>query len=71
MSVKVIKLSVDNLTNTTEVTVQIYETVNNLSRLKDTYTFELPQRYEFVNEFLLEAVYQKLQDNGVTIYPEE
>ena len=70
MSLKVIAMSTDFVTNVTQVTVQITENIGRLVRIKDELVVPLPGRYEQINEPMMEALFAELQAHGLDPFPE-
>lgn len=70
MSVKIINLSTDFVTNVSEVTVQITENVGRIVRVKDTLTVPLPGRFEAIDDALMEALFAELTAQGLNPFPD-
>lgn len=70
MSVKVIAMATDFVTNVTQVTVQLTENVGRLVRVKDELVVPLPGRFEQINEPMMEALFAELQAHGLDPFPE-
>lgn len=69
MSVKVLSMSTDYLTNVTEVKVEITENVGRVSRVRDTLVVTIPGRHEGVTDDLMELVFDELEANGLDPFP--
>lgn len=70
MSVKVLAMATDYITNVTQVTVQITENVGRIVRVKDELIVPLQGRYEQINEPMMEALFAELQAEGLDPFPE-
>lgn len=70
MTIKVISMSTDYITNITQVTIQITENIGRIVRVKEELTVPLQGRFEQVNEAMMEALFAALQAEGLEPFPE-
>ena len=69
MSVQVLGLSTDYVTNVTEVKLEITKNVGRVSRVTDTLTVTIAGRHESITDELMDIVYDELEDNGISPFP--
>lgn len=69
MSVNVLSLATDYVTNVTEVKVEITENIGRISRVKDVLTVTLAGRHENITDDLMNDVFDELEANGIDVFP--
>ena len=70
MSIKVLAMATDYVTNVTQVTVQITENVGRIVRIKEELVVPLPGRFEQINEPMMEALFAELEAHGLDPFPQ-
>lgn len=63
------RLSVDNVAKTSTATVEVYETVMGVQRLRDTFYISIPGVYQIDDEALQSAIYDKFSEIGYELVP--
>ncbi len=69
MSVNVLALSTDYVTNVTEVKVELTENIGRVTRVKDVLTVTLAGRHESLTDDLMDLVFDELEANGLDPFP--
>ena len=67
--INVTGLSVNFYENVTKVTVEVYDMVGSLERLKDKLIITLPGQYQNIDEELLGKIEEQLNTNGYVHNP--
>ncbi len=70
MSVNVLSLATDYVTNVTEVKVEITENIGRVSRVKDVLVVTIAGRHESLTDDLMDEVFDELEANGLNPFPE-
>lgn len=70
MSVNVLSLSTDYVTNVTEVKVELTENIGRITRVKDTLVVTIAGRHESLTDELMDLVFDELEANGIEPFPE-
>lgn len=63
------RLSVDNVAKISTATVEVYETIMGVQRLKDTFYITIPGIYQIDDEALQDAIYDKFSEIGYELVP--
>lgn len=67
--INVTGLSVNFYENVTKVTVEVYDMIGSLERLKDKLIITLPGQYQNIDEDLITKIEEQLNTNGYTHNP--
>jgi hypothetical protein len=65
MSINITGLSVNYYEDVTKVTVEVYEMIGTIERLKDKLIITLPGKYQNIDEHLVEMVEKELTKNNL------
>jgi len=68
--IKVMALNVNYVENLTTVRIQITEQVGKIERIKEELLIPLVGKYETIDEALMEAIFEQLDESGLNPYPE-
>lgn len=67
--INVTGLSVNFYENVTKVTVEVYDMIGSLERLKDKLIITLPGQYQNIDEELISKIEEQLNTNGYAHNP--
>lgn len=70
MSVNVLSLATDYVTNVTEVKVELTENIGRVTRVSDVLVVTLAGRHESLTDELMDSVFDELEANGINPFPE-
>jgi hypothetical protein len=65
MSINITGLSVNYYEDVTKVTVEVYEMIGTIERLKDKLIITLPGKYQNIDDHLVEMVEKELTKNNL------
>lgn len=69
MTINVTNISVNYLENFTKVTLEIYTMQGTVEKLKDKLILTLPEKYNSIDETLMNAIELELSKNGFNYTP--
>lgn len=69
MTINVTNISVNYLENFTKVTLEIYTMQGTVEKLKDKLILTLPEKYNSIDETLMNAIESELSKNGFNYTP--
>lgn len=69
MTIQVTNVSVNYLDDSTKVTLEIYNMVGTIEKLKDKLILTLPGKYNSIDDVLMDAVEKELIKNGIDYTP--
>lgn len=69
MTIQVTNVSVNYLDDSTKVTLEIYNMVGTIEKLKDKLILTLPGKYNSIDDILMDAVEKELIKNGIDYTP--
>lgn len=69
MTIQVTNISVNYLENVTKVTLEIYTMQGTIEKLKDKLILTLPEKYNSIDDVLMEAIGNELTKNGFNYTP--
>ena len=69
MTIQVTNISVNYLENVTKVTLEIYTMQGTIEKLKDKLILTLPEKYNTIDDVLMEAIEKELTKNGFNYTP--
>lgn len=69
MTINVTNISVNYLENFTKVTLEIYTMQGTVEKLKDKLILTLPEKYNSIDEVLMNAIELELSKNGFDYTP--
>lgn len=69
MTMQVTNVSVNYLEDSTKVTLEIYNMIGTIEKLKDKLILTLPGKYNSIDETLMASVEKELIKNGINYTP--
>lgn len=69
MTINVTNISVNYLENFTKVTLEIYTMQGTIEKLKDKLILTLPEKYNSIDDILMNAIEIELSKNGFNYTP--
>ena len=67
MNIKIVSLVTNFPENSTIVSLEIYENIGSIERLKDRLNLKLYEKYDTITDALYDAIYAELEKNGFNL----
>jgi hypothetical protein len=67
MNIKIVSLVTNFPESTTIVSLEIYENIGSIERLKDRLNLKLYEKYDTITDALYDAIYAELEKNGFNL----
>lgn len=67
MNIKIVSLVTNFPESTTIVSLEIYENIGSIERLKDRLNIKLYEKYDTITDALYDAIYAELEKNGFNL----
>jgi hypothetical protein len=67
MNIKIVSLVTNFPESTTIVSLEIYENIGSIERLKDKLNLKLYEKFDTITDELYDAIYAELEKNGFNL----
>jgi hypothetical protein len=67
MNIKIVSLVTNFPESSTIVSLEIYENIGSIERLKDRLNLKLYEKYDTITDTLYDAIYAELEKNGFNL----